>query len=286
MGFVNANAPETTSLVVMAAGLGSRFGGVKQLAPVGPNGEVILDFTIRDGLAAGMDNVVLIVRSDIRADVEEHVANVHGTDAPVVYVNQDDLPPAREKPWGTVHATLSAASAVNGPFCLANADDYYGKASFVMAAAELDRVDERTAAIVAFELGNTLPVRGSVTRGVCSGHDGRLVSINETGDLQRRDDGTVGVGTDGATLAADTPVSMNLWAFHPSIMDAFRERFDAFLNESGSDPKSECLLPTEVAYLMDQGRLDVNLVASPETWTGITNPDDLEVVRDTIMALR
>lgn len=269
----------------MAAGLGSRFGGVKQLAAVGPDGEVILDYTIRDGLAAGLDRVVLIVRSDIRADVEEHLARQH-PDVDMTLVNQDDLPPAREKPWGTVHAALSAAGAIDGPFVLVNADDYYGIRSFEIAAAQLDRVDATTASIVAFELGNTLPAHGSVTRGVCRMVDGRLAGMDETADLQRRPDGTIGIGVDGPELPADTPVSMNLWAFDQAVLTMFADRFEKFLAAHGDEPKSECLLPTEVAALIQDDALRVEVVQSPDTWTGITNPDDLDVVRAQIAALR
>jgi NDP-sugar pyrophosphorylase family protein len=277
----------TPTLVVMAAGLGSRFGGVKQLAPVGPGGEVILDYTIRDAMAAGLEQVVLIVRSDIRADVEEHVSAIHGAAAPITYVHQDELPPPRpEKPWGTVHATLSAAPAINGPFVLVNADDYYGTRSFAIAAAELGHADEHTCSIVAFELAKTLSASGSVTRGVCQVADGRLTGIAETGDLQRRPDGTVGIGPDGPELAPDTPVSMNLWAFHPSILAVLRDRFDAWLALNRDVPKAECLLPTEIGHLKDEGRLVVRVVSSPETWTGITNPDDLDAVRTMIADVR
>lgn len=280
-------SPMTPTLVVMAAGLGSRFGGVKQLAPVGPGGEVILDYTIRDAMAAGLEQVVLIVRSDIRDDVEAHVTKIHGAGAPIAYVHQDELPPPRpEKPWGTVHATLSAAPAVDGPFVLVNADDYYGTRSFHIAAGELASADESTCSIVAFELAKTLSASGSVTRGVCEVRDGLLTGIAETGDLQRRPDGTIGIGSDGRELAADTPVSMNLWAFHPSILPVLRERFDAWLADNRDVPKAECLLPTEIGHLRDEGRLVVRVVSSPETWTGITNPDDLDAVRTMIAGAR
>ncbi len=274
------------SLVVMAAGLGSRFGGVKQLAAVGPNGEVILDYTIRDAVDAGVDEVILIVRNDIKDDTEAHVRSIHGDDLNLTLVCQDDLGPPRDKPWGTVHAVLSAADAVTSPFILANADDYYGRSSFQIAFDRLNDLTPDLGLLVAFEVGKTLPAVGSVTRGVCAVSNGHLDHIDETSDLQRRSDGTIGAGTDGPVIDAATPVSMNLWAFHPSIMDALAGRWDAFYAAHASEPKAECLLPTEVSALMANNGFNVELASSPETWTGLTNPDDLETVRSQIAVLR
>lgn len=274
------------ALVVMAAGLGSRFGGVKQLAPVGPDGEVILDYTIRDARAAGVGEVILIVRNDIRDDTEAHVRTIHGDDLPLTLVCQDDLGPPRDKPWGTVHAVLSAADAVSSPFVLANADDYYGPASFVLAAEGAGALTPDTGLLVAFEVGKTLPATGSVTRGVCQVSDGVLTAIDETADLSRRPSGEIGVGDDGPVLDATTPVSMNLWAFHPSIIDKLQARWEAFYAEHADEPKSECLLPTEIGVLMQTEGYTVRVVGSPETWTGLTNPDDLETVRSAVASMR
>ena len=274
------------SLVVMAAGLGGRFGGVKQLAAVGPAGEVILDYTIRDAVEAGLDEVVLIVRNDIKADTEAHVRSVHGPGLHLTMVCQDDLGPPRDKPWGTVHAVLSAAEVVSSPFVLANADDYYGPKSFQLAVDNLSAVNDNHGLLVAFELGKTLPENGSVTRGVCNVVNGRLAGIDETGDLNRRQDGSVGIGTDRGDLDPTTPVSMNLWAFDQTIMDKLRTRWDVFYDLHADDPGSECLLPTEVGVLMTEDGFLVDVVASPETWTGLTNPDDLEDVRSIVATLR
>lgn len=270
----------------MAAGLGSRFGGVKQLASVGPDGEVILDYTIRDAVAAGVDEVILIVRNDIKTDTEEHVRAIHGDDLDLTLVCQDDLGPPRDKPWGTVHAVLSAGGAVSSPFVLANADDYYGPSSFKLAVDGAADLDEQTGLLVAFEVGKTLPASGSVTRGVCEVTDGHLTGIAETGDLARRASGEIGVGTDGRVLSPTTPVSMNLWAFHPSIMTKLQGRWDDFYSAHSDEPTAECLLPTEVGVLMETAGFVVDVLASPETWTGLTNPDDLETVRAVIAAMR
>jgi hypothetical protein len=260
----------------MAAGLGSRFGGVKQLARVGPSGEAILDFSITDGRAAGFGELVLIVRSSIEDDVRDHVASQHG-DLPVVYVRQDDFGPAREKPWGTLHAVLSAAKAVSGPFSVINADDYYGPRSFEVAAECLDRIEPGLAANVAFQLGQTVPPSGAVTRAVTEVADGWLQAIVETDGCRLLEDGRLSAG--GKVVASDTPVSMNLWCFHQTVMDDFDRRWQAFHAASGADPKAECQLPTVVGELMADGRLQIEVVSSPERWIGITNPGDLELAR-------
>ena len=273
---VHVDAP---TLVIMAAGLGSRFGGVKQLAKVGPNGEAFLDLSIKDAKAAGFGDVVLIVRSDIEADVREHIGAQHG-DAEFRYVRQDDFGPARAKPWGTLHAVLSAAEAINGKFAAINADDYYGPRSFSMAVDCMSSVDEKSAALVAFELGRTVPPEGAVTRGVTKVGDGLLTEIVETEGCERRADGSLWAG--GEQVPEDTPVSMNLWCFDPSVMDHFTRAWEAFLPEAQDDPTSECLLPMVVGDLMGAGTLEVKVVSSPENWIGITNPGDEELARDAL----
>lgn len=266
----------------MAAGLGSRFGGVKQLARVGANEEAILDFSILDARDAGFDNVVLIVRSDIEADVRAHIEAMHGPDKTgmvdrISYVRQDDLGPARAKPWGTLHAVLSAAGAIDRPFCVINADDYYGAESFRLAADQLNGIESGHAGLIAFALGNTVPPAGVVSRGICQVSDGKLTRIEETHDCERRADGVL--VAQGGPIAEDTPVSMNMWCFHHNVIDDFRQRWEAFYSAHAAEEKAECLLPTEVGILMAEGRLDVSVVSSPEVWIGITNPDDLALAK-------
>ncbi|MEM8925644.1 MAG: NTP transferase domain-containing protein [Actinomycetota bacterium] len=264
------------TLVIMAAGLGSRFGGVKQLAQVGPSGEAFLDFSIADARAAGFGEVVMIVRTDIEDDVREHLSRFHA-DAPITYVRQDDLGPARAKPWGTLHAVLSAAKAIDRPFAVINADDYYGPSSYRLAAECLDAIRPGLGANVAFELGRTVPPSGSVTRAVTAVADGMLTAIVETKDCRRLPDGTHSAG--GEQVAADTPVSMNLWCFHHEVIDDFSERWDTFHAANADDPTAECQLPTVVGELMADERLQVKVVASPEQWIGITNPEDFELAK-------
>lgn len=265
-------------LVIMAAGLGSRFGGVKQLARVGPMGEAFLDFAIKEARAAGFGQVVMIVRSDIEADVVEHIRDQHG-DLPVVYVRQDDLGPPRDKPWGTLHAILSAADVIDRPFTVLNADDYYGPRSYRLAAECIDGIEPGRAANVAFEMGNTVPPRGAVTRAVCQVHDGTLTDIVETEGCQRNGDGTYSAR--GRRVTADTLVSMNLWCFHHSVLEDLAERWEVFLAANADDAKAEAQLPTIVGQLMADDRLTVDVVSSPERWIGITNPDDYELAKET-----
>lgn len=263
-------------LVIMAAGLGSRFGGVKQLARVGPNGEAFLDFSIKQARSAGFGPVVMIVRRDIEDDVRAHIAGQHpGLD--VVYVRQDDLGPPRDKPWGTLHAVLSAADVIDRPFAVINADDYYGAKSFELAASCLERISPGTAANVAFEIGNTVPPRGAVTRGVCEVAQDRLTKIVETEECRRNEDGTFSAG--GVEVPATTPISMNMWCFHHTVMADFWERWEAFMKINGNEAKAEAQLPTVVGELMDDDRMVVDVVASPERWIGITNPEDLDLAK-------
>lgn len=264
------------SLVIMAAGLGSRFGGVKQLARVGPNNEAILDFAIKDGLAAGFSEIILIVRHEIRADVEEQIEAQHPGLA-ITYVCQDDLGPVRDKPWGTLHAVLSAAGAIDKPFAVINADDYYGPESFRIAAEQLTTIESGVAANVAFEMGNILPPEGAVTRAVCAVADGHLTAIVETDGCERHADGTFSAA--GEAVPGTTPVSMNFWCFHHDVLGDFQERWDHFFAINADEPKAECQLPTIVGELMVQDRMSVRVVQSPEQWYGITNPDDFELVK-------
>ncbi|WP_419927550.1 nucleotidyltransferase family protein [Candidatus Poriferisocius sp.] len=259
------------TLVVMAAGLGSRFGGTKQLAQVGPNGEAFLDFAIADARAAGANRVVLIVRSDIEADVQRHFETSGGlpTDLDVAYVRQDEHGPSRPKPWGTAHAVLSASEAVTGPFVVCNADDYYGPTAYAALTQAMQTMADNEGWLCGYHLDRTLPAEGTVTRGVCQVEGDRLVGIVEQEGISRADN----------AFSENTIVSMNLWAFSPAFLDALRDGFTRFLDEHGDSPSAEYLLPTAVASEMEKGALTVRVVTTDETWIGVTNPDDLEIAR-------
>lgn len=271
------------TLVVMAAGIGRRFGGDKQLAAVGPGGETFLDYSITDAAASGASKVVLIVRSEIESAVRSHIDERHSelADRGVEFdfVCQDVYGPRRVKPWGTAHAVLSASSAVSGPFMVCNADDYYGSSSFAALASGLGTLDDGEAALCGYRLGLTLPAAGTVSRGVCEVSGDRLVSIVEHHGVGRGADGKITSTGPAAALSDDTIVSMNLWAFAETAFGWIGESFERFLSEHGDDPDTECLLPTAVAGQMARGRLSVRLVITEEAWIGVTNPEDLLTAR-------
>ncbi len=267
------------SLVIMAAGLGSRFGGTKQLVEVGPDGEAFLDYAIADGRAAGCSQVVLIIRTDIEDDVRGHLERRYESTEGFVLVRQDDFGPRRDKPWGTAHAVLSTAAVVKGSFIVVNADDYYGPASYQLAADAVADGDPGTGALVAFELAKTLPTEGGVSRGVCAVNAGELVSITETHGIERRDDGVIESEDPPGELADDTLVSMNMFAFPQSLFDHLSTQWDEFYAEFADDPKREYLLPDVVDRLKRSGLLRVLVPTSGEEWIGVTNPNDLEPAR-------
>ncbi len=275
-----------SSLVLMAAGLGSRFGGTKQLVPVGKNGETLLDFTIQDALRVGMTDVVIIVRSEIVNDMKSHVERLHPEGLDFRFVLQDRYGPARAKPWGTTHAVISASEAVEGPFILANADDYYGPSSIEVASEQLPNLDEQSAALITFELNKTLSSSGPVTRGVCDVQNGLLAEVIETEGLFYNESNNEIACVEGNILKPDTPVSMNLWCFHPSILSSLQSLWEEFLEENSHSETAECLLPVCISTLMDRQDFQVSTVPSQEEWTGLTNPDDLELVRNKINNLR
>ena len=275
-----------SSLVLMAAGLGSRFGGTKQLVPVGRNGETLLDFTIQDALRVGMTDVVIIVRSEIVNDMKSHVERLHPEGLDFRFVLQDRYGPARAKPWGTTHAVISASEAVEGPFILANADDYYGPSSIEVASEQLPNLDEQSAALITFELNKTLSSSGPVTRGVCDVQNGLLAEVIETEGLFYNESNNEIACVEGNILKPDTPVSMNLWCFHPSILSSLQSLWEEFLEENSHSETAECLLPVCISTLMDRQDFQVSTVPSQEEWTGLTNPDDLELVRNKINNLR
>jgi len=261
----------------MAAGLGSRFGGVKQLARVGSNNEAILDFSIKDARACGFGPVVLVVREEIEQDVQDHIDEQHPNADFISFVRQEDLGPIREKPWGTLHAVLSAGEAVETDFAVINADDYYGPSSFELAAGAIADLQTHESVNVAFELGKTVPPRGAVTRALCEVEEGFLTAIVETDGCERLSDGRLLAA--GEEVAEITPASMNLWCFKAPAFEQFNERWEAFFAASGSDEKAECQLPTVVGQLMEANQLRVRVVASTERWIGITNPEDLDLAR-------
>ena len=273
------------SLVVMAAGLGSRFGGTKQLAVVGSDGEAFVDFAIRDAVDAGVGKVVLIVRSDIKDDVRRHIGDRYA-DLEISYVCQDEHGPPRPKPWGTAHAVLTVASEVDGPFVVCNADDYYGRSTYESVVAAASGLEAGHALLGGFRLDLTLPEIGEVSRGICTVEGDELASLVETHGIGLQQDGSISATDPPGLLAPDAVASMNFWAFSEQIFDHLKAGFETFLSRHGNDEKAEFLLPSVIDELMSASQLTVGVIPTTEAWVGVTNPDDLEVARRRISELR
>lgn len=273
------------TLVVMAAGLGSRYGGIKQLDPVGAGGETILEFGLYDALKSGFGDVVFVVREQIEEDFHRHVLGRIGSRVPWRVVLQDlgDLPGGyrdteRVKPWGTAHAVWSARNSVDGPFAVMNADDFYGRRSFELLASWLALTDPTLPryALVGYRIDRTLSDHGTVSRGLCTVDDrGFLVRIEEhprleAGDsvLSHRDDGTT------IRIPSDATVSMNLFGFTPRVFDQLGEALGEFLADPRRRPQSECYLPDAVGALVRRDHASVQVLGSPEAWFGVTYQDD------------
>ncbi len=271
------------TLVVMAAGIGRRFGGDKQLVAVGPDGEAFLDYAISAAVAAGATKVVLVVRSEIESALRDHVGKRHRAlqrdGVAFAYVCQDQHGPSRSKPWGTAQAVLAAAPEVPGPFVVCNADDYYGPSAMSALARAAAGLGDSEACLCGYRLGRTLSKTGAVSRGVCRVSGDRLVSIVEHHGVARRADSTITAAEPAAELSEETIVSMNLWAFPRSAFDWIGDSFERFLADHRGDASAECLLPTVVAERMARQALSVRMVSTDERWIGVTNPDDLEAAR-------
>lgn len=281
-----------TSLVIMAAGIGSRFGGgIKQLEPVGPCGEIIMDYSIHDALAAGFDRVVFIIRRDLEADFRTIIGERIEKVCPVAYAFQEkeDLPapftcpPDRKKPWGTGQAVLSCRGIVNEPFLVINADDYYGKEGFRLAhdflVANADK--KGSFCMPGFILKNTLSENGGVSRGVCRvSAEGDLLGVTETHGLVRDGDGAA-VEKDGVRtpIDAESIVSMNMWALTPDFLDVLHEGFPKFLAAvPEGDIKAEYLLPGVIDGMIKDGSATVKVLTTSDRWFGVTYREDKEAV--------
>lgn len=288
--------PQT--LVVLAAGMGSRYGGLKQIDPMGPSGETILDYSVFDALRAGFSKVVFIIRPDFEADFRNNVSSKfeHLVDVEYAFQTLDKLPsgwsvPAgREKPWGTTHAILCAADVVKENFAVINADDFYGQESYAVLNEELSGVDSfaNTFSMVGFTLRNTLSDHGSVARGVCTtSENGLLTHIDEMTNLSREGSGALYTREDGSVLnlTGDEPVSMNMWGFTPRLFDHLDRVFQEFLRTSGTELKSECFIPLTVGQLITEKHVTCKVLRSNSTWFGVTYKEDKEIVQGSIAAL-
>ncbi len=297
-----AKASQGPTLAVMAAGMGSRYGGLKQLDPVGPSGEVMLEYSVFDALRAGFGRVVFIIRRDFEADFREGVLARFPREcrADVVFQGLGDLPPGfsvpegRKKPWGTSHAVLRLEGAVDGPFCVINADDFYGRASFETAAKFFfsppsgATAGPARLAMVGYRLRNTLSEHGGVARGHCVTDDrGRLISIEEWNPIVREGDGIAyrPEGNPEVHLTGEEIVSMNFWAFGPALFGPLGRLFHEFLRERGGEAGSECLLPNCVGELIRRGDAEVSVLDCDSPWFGVTYREDKPAVQASIRRL-
>ena len=283
-----------TSLVVMAAGIGSRFGGgIKQLEPVGPSGEIIMDYSVYDAMQAGFDKVVFIIRKDLEKDFREIIGNRMEKIVETAYAFQelDDLPAGfqrpegRTKPWGTGQAILCCKDLVQEPFAVIFADDYYGKEAFVKVhdylAGEHPACGKMDFCMAGFQLGNTLSENGGVTRGICSvNEDGHLTKVTETKNIVKTPEGAAVKGEDGrlTSVAADCPVSMNMWGFTPEIFEVLENGFAEFLKNLSDPMKGEYLIPTIVDGLIQEQKANVTVLESRDKWFGVTYKEDKPAV--------
>ncbi len=278
-------------LVVMAAGMGSRYGGLKQLDPVGPAGEVIMDYSIYDARRAGFEKVIFIIKPSIDREFREKISSRIAGQMETAYAYQtlDDLPAGysvpdgREKPWGTAHAILAARDLIDGPFAVINADDYYGPSCFRLIYDYLTSHHDDTHyryCMAAYLLKNTVTVNGSVSRGVCvSDASGFLASVTEYTQIRQQSDRicySADQGTTWQDIDGNTPVSMNLWGFSESFLQEAWNRFPAFLDQALQDNplKGEYFLPGVVSQLLAEGRATVQILKTPDKWHGVTYRED------------
>ena len=290
-------------LVIMAAGMGSRYGGLKQIDPVDGEGHIIMDFSMFDAKRAGFEKVIFIIKKENEADFKEAVGDRISKYMDVSYAFQElnnipegyEVPEGRVKPWGTAHAVLSCIDQIDGPFAVINADDYYGKEAFQLIydyLASHQDDDKYRYTMVGYQLGNTVTDNGHVARGICSmNENGELIAIHERTRIEKRDGGIAFTEDDGRTwtaVPADTIVSMNMWGFTKSILKEIKEGFPAFLEKGlGENPmKCEYFLPTVVSDLLGEERATVAVLKSADKWYGVTYKEDKPVVVEAIQKMK
>lgn len=280
------------TLFVLAAGMGSRYGGLKQLDGLGPHGETIMDYSIYDAIKSGFGKVVFVIRKDFEDEFREKILSKYENHIPteVVFQSVNDLPegftcpPERTKPWGTNHALLMGKDVINEPFAIINSDDFYGRNSFEVMAKELMSLEENSAgaySMVGFKVGNTMSESGTVSRGVCETVDGFLTTIVERtkiGYNENHDISFVDENGNEIILPSDTPVSMNFWGFTPDYFKHSEEFFVKFLEENIDKPKAEFFIPTLVNELIVDGTAKVKVLTTESKWFGVTYSEDREGV--------
>lgn len=289
-------------LVIMAAGMGSRYGGLKQIDPVGSNGEIIMDFSLYDAYMAGFTQAIFIIKESMKDDISKIVEKGAGRHMKISYAFQglDDLPsgykvPAgREKPWGTCHAVRAARNLIEGNFAVINADDYYGSTAFALAYEFLsNEPDEKNFCMIGYNIENTLSENGAVARGVCEVSDDLyLKKIDERTQVQRLDNGDIAYmkedGVSWGKIEAGTPVSMNFWGFTKKMLDEIEKGFVPFLNKTLIDnpTKGEYFLPLLIEELLRKQEVSVKVLNSKDKWYGVTYKEDREGVVSALQALK
>ena len=286
------------TLLILAAGMGSRYGGLKQIDPVGPSGETIMDYSIYDAIRAGFNRVVFIIRKDFEEAFREKIVSKYAGKIEIALAFQDphDLPAGctfpegREKPWGTAHAIRSARKIINAPFAAINADDFYGADAFRQLATFLSSVDEhaepKAFAMVGYRLDQTLSENGSVARGICKvSPEGKLQGVTEMTKIIRKPDGAIQNEEDPAApvpLTGESLVSLNLWGFTPALFEGMEERFTTWFKEHEGQLKAEWYIPFYVDELVKSGKATVNVLPTNSRWFGVTYREDKPVVVDAI----
>ena len=285
------------TLLVLAAGMGSRYGGLKQLDPMGPCGETVLDYSVFDAIRAGFDRVIFVIREDFSEAFREGIGSRFSDRIQVDYAFQklDDLPapytppPTRTKPWGTTHAILAARHLIDGPFAVINADDFYGRDAYAKAAGFMADIPDGHCGMVGYPLENTLSDHGQVNRGICEVLESRtLRSVEEYLKIARQPDGTItGEGMDGERreIAPTAPVSMNFWIFTPAFMTDCEIEFAAFIRENSGKNAGESYIPTVVDSLICKGKTICDVLETSSSWFGVTYPQDKELVVASIREL-
>lgn len=287
------------SLFVMAAGMGSRYGGLKQLDPVGPAGEVLLDYAVFDARKAGFTKVVFLIRKELEGDFRKAIGQRYEGKIEVAYAFQElhdlpkgfSLPEGRKKPWGTGQAILCGEQVIDGPFVAINADDFYGRESYELLHRRLSTPAGREVgqfAMAGFHLDQTLSDHGTVTRGVCQRDgEGFLTGVEEYFDLKKESGKVTGKssGQAAGVFTGQEPVSMNCWGFNASIFTMLREGFSDFLKKSGSVEKSEYLIPNAVGQWIGEGKARVKVLPTQAKWAGMTYPEDKALVADYLKGL-
>lgn len=293
------HTPMQPTLVLLAAGMGSRYGGLKQLDAMGPSGQTMIDYAVEDACRAGFGKVVFVIRKDFAEAFRSQVGDKHCGRIEVRYAFQDlhdlpgghTVPEGRSKPWGTAHAVRAARASITEPFAVINADDFYGREAYAQMAAHLSTLsdnDAHAASMVGYVLKNTLSQHGTVNRGVCMLQNGELQSVEEytcigidaNGELHGEN-----LAGERVTLAEDTVVSMNFWGFSPAIFEPLEARFEAFLQARGGEANSEYYLPSLVDGLIQEGAVTCPVLQTESPWFGVTYPEDKAHVVESIRKL-